>query len=105
MIFLTGVTGKIGGETARQLLDKGASLRALVRDEAKAGDLKAAGVTEFDVDIPDAQSKRSFGSRLAQSFRHVDPNESDQTMIVPPLPITTPSTIIIVPPATVRTAL
>ena len=26
MIFLTGVTGKIGGETARQLVEKGASL-------------------------------------------------------------------------------
>ncbi|MDH3978037.1 MAG: NAD(P)H-binding protein, partial [Gammaproteobacteria bacterium] len=43
MILLTGATGKIGGETAKQLIAKGASLRALVRDEAKAADLKAAG--------------------------------------------------------------
>jgi uncharacterized protein YbjT (DUF2867 family) len=44
MILLTGATGKTGGETAKQLVEKGASLRALVRDEAKAADLKAAGV-------------------------------------------------------------
>jgi len=31
MILLTGVTGKTGGETARQLLQKGARLRAITR--------------------------------------------------------------------------
>ena len=58
MIFLTGVTGKIGGETAKQLIDKGASLRALVRDEAKAADLKAAGVELVVGDIADADTVR-----------------------------------------------
>ena len=56
MIFLTGVTGKIGGETAKQLIAKGASLRALVRDEAKAADLKAAGVELVVGDIADADA-------------------------------------------------
>lgn len=55
MILLTGVTGKIGGETARQLLDKGVPLRALVRDEAKAAHLKAAGVELVVGDIADAK--------------------------------------------------
>ncbi|MDJ0929351.1 MAG: SDR family oxidoreductase [Gammaproteobacteria bacterium] len=55
MILLTGVTGKTGGETAKQLLEKGASLRALVRDAAKAADLKAAGVELVVGDIADAK--------------------------------------------------
>ena len=56
MIFLTGATGKIGGETAKQLVAKGASMRALVRDEAKAADLKAAGVELVVGDIADADT-------------------------------------------------
>jgi len=56
MIFLTGVTGKIGGETAKQLIKKGANLRALVRDEAKAADLKAAGVELVVGDIADVDA-------------------------------------------------
>lgn len=55
MILLTGVTGKIGGETAKQLRGKGAPLRALVRDEAKAAHLKAAGVELVVGDIADAK--------------------------------------------------
>ncbi|MGI9343862.1 MAG: SDR family oxidoreductase [Gammaproteobacteria bacterium] len=58
MIFLTGATGKIGGETAKQLLEQGASLRALVRDEAKAADLKAAGAELVVGDIADADTVR-----------------------------------------------
>jgi len=54
MIFLTGATGKIGRETAKQLIEKGASLRALVRDEARAVDLRAAGVELVVGDIADA---------------------------------------------------
>ena len=58
MILLTGVTGKTGGETAKQLLQKGAKLRALVRDEAKAADLKAAGVELVVGDVSDADTVR-----------------------------------------------
>lgn len=56
MILLTGVTGKIGGETAKQLLERGARLRALVRDAAKAAHLKAAGVELVVGDIADADT-------------------------------------------------
>ena len=58
MILLTGVTGKTGGETAKQLLQRGARLRALVRDEAKAGGLKAAGVELVVGDVSDADTVR-----------------------------------------------
>jgi len=56
MILLTGLTGKTGGETARQLLRKGAKLRAIVRNEAKAADLKAAGVELVVGDVSDAET-------------------------------------------------
>jgi len=56
MILLTGVTGKTGGETARQLLQKGAKLRAIVRNEAKAAELKAAGVELVVGDVSDAET-------------------------------------------------
>jgi len=58
VILLTGVTGKTGGETAKQLLQKGARLRALVRDEARAADLKAAGVELVVGDVSDADTVR-----------------------------------------------
>ena len=53
MILLTGVTGKTGGATAKELVDKGVPLRALVRDEAKAAELKAAGVELLVGDLCD----------------------------------------------------
>jgi uncharacterized protein YbjT (DUF2867 family) len=56
MILLTGVTGKTGGETAKQLLQKGAKLRAIVRNEAKAADLKAAGVELVVGDVSNADT-------------------------------------------------
>jgi uncharacterized protein YbjT (DUF2867 family) len=54
VILLTGVTGKTGGETAKQLLAKGVKIRAIVRNPAKAEDLKAAGVELVVGDIGDA---------------------------------------------------
>lgn len=58
MILVTGVTGKTGGETARQLLAKGARLRAIVRNEAKAADLQAAGVELVVGDMSDPDTVR-----------------------------------------------
>ena len=43
-VFLTGGTGFIGGEVARQLRARGDDVVALVRSPAKAGPLKDAGV-------------------------------------------------------------
>ncbi len=68
MILLTGVTGKIGGETARQLIAKGAKLRALVRDAAKAADLKAAGVELVVGDIADADSVKRALAGVEKAF-------------------------------------
>jgi uncharacterized protein YbjT (DUF2867 family) len=68
MILLTGVTGKTGGETAKQLLQKGAQLRALVRNEAKAADLKAAGVELVVGDVSDADTVKKALHGVEKAF-------------------------------------
>ena len=68
MIVLTGVTGKIGGETAKQLLAKGARLRAVVRDEAKAASLKAAGVELVVGDLADANTVKCALAGAEKAF-------------------------------------
>lgn len=54
MILLTGITGNIGGATARALLAKGVRFRALVRDPGKASAWAAKGVELVQGDIEDA---------------------------------------------------
>jgi len=56
VILLTGVTGKTGGEVAKQLLARGVRFRALVRNEAKAASLKAAGADLVAGDMGDAEA-------------------------------------------------
>jgi len=68
MILLTGATGKTGGETARQLLQKGARLRALVRDEAKAAKLRAAGVDLVVGDVSDADTVKRALKGVEKAF-------------------------------------
>lgn len=50
-IFMTGATGFIGGATARHLIEQGHQLTCLVRDRAKASDLKAIGCDLVDGDL------------------------------------------------------
>ena len=56
MILLTGATGKTGGEAAKQLLARGARVRALVRNEVKAASLRAAGADLVIGDIGDGET-------------------------------------------------
>jgi uncharacterized protein YbjT (DUF2867 family) len=44
MFLVTGITGNVGGATARHLLQMGKQVRALVRDEAKAAAWSSKGV-------------------------------------------------------------
>ncbi len=54
MILLTGITGNIGGATARALLEKGVRFRALVRDPGKAAPWAAKGVELVQGDLEDS---------------------------------------------------
>ena len=50
MFLVMGVTGKVGGATARHLLAQGKKVRALVRDRAKAASWTDQGVELVDGD-------------------------------------------------------
>ena len=54
MILLTGITGNIGGATARALLEKGVRFRALVRDLGKSAPWADKGVELVQGDLEDA---------------------------------------------------
>jgi uncharacterized protein YbjT (DUF2867 family) len=54
MFLVMGITGKVGGATARHLLAQGRKLRALVRDREKAASWADQGVELVDGDWSDA---------------------------------------------------
>lgn len=54
MFLVMGITGKVGGATARHLLDNDQPVRALVRDRAKAASWAKQGVELVDGDWNDA---------------------------------------------------
>jgi len=54
MFLVMGITGKVGGATARHLLAHGKKVRALVRDRAKAASWAHQGVELVDGDWNDA---------------------------------------------------
>jgi uncharacterized protein YbjT (DUF2867 family) len=53
-VLITGITGKVGGATARHLLAQGKTVRALVRDREKAVSWAEQGVELVDGDWNDA---------------------------------------------------
>ena len=56
MFFLSGISGKVGGAAARQLLEEGRTVRALVRDPHKADDWSQKGVDVRRGDFNDADA-------------------------------------------------
>lgn len=56
MILIVGATGLLGRATALPLLAQGHAVRALVRDRAKAADLRRAGAEIFIGDLTDLRS-------------------------------------------------
>ena len=56
MFLVMGITGKVGGATARHLLAQGKQVRALVRDRAKAASWTDQGVELVDGDWNDADA-------------------------------------------------
>jgi nucleoside-diphosphate-sugar epimerase len=55
-ILVTGATGKVGSRLAKRLAQRGQPVRALVRDPARATDLRGAGIELVQGDLLDASS-------------------------------------------------
>jgi uncharacterized protein YbjT (DUF2867 family) len=80
-ILVTGATGTIGRQVVEQLVKRGADVRALVRDPAKAN--FAAGVTVVQGDLLDVDALRGAFSGVSTLFllNAVVPDEFTQALI------------------------
>ena len=68
MYAITGITGKVGGEIARHLIGQGASVRAVVRNEAKAADWAAMGCDIAIADMANAEQLAAAFSGVEGAF-------------------------------------
>src|SRR5438552_17922771 len=82
-ILVTGATGNVGRQVVEQLVKRGASVRALVRDPSKAN--FPAGVDVAQGDMLDVDSLRSAYSGISTLFllNAVTPDEYTQALIAP----------------------
>lgn len=80
-ILVTGATGNIGRNVVEQLVNRGADVRALVRDPSKAA--FPAGVTVVQGDLLDVDALRSAFSGVSTLFlpNAVVPDEYTQALV------------------------
>lgn len=74
MFAITGITGKVGGETARRLLAARLPVRAVVREEAKGLAWAAQGAEVAVADIADARALTNAFSGVEGVFVLAPPN-------------------------------
>ncbi|MBR8411566.1 SDR family oxidoreductase [Burkholderia cenocepacia] len=81
-ILITGATGRIGRQLVRQLVDRGADVRVLVRDPAKADFPAAVTVAQGDMLDVDALRAAFSGVRTLFLLNGVAGDEFTQALIV-----------------------
>ena len=62
-ILVTGATGKVGSRLAKRLAQRGDQVRALVREPARAADLREAGIALAEGDLLRPESLATRGAR------------------------------------------
>ncbi len=73
MFFVAGITGKVGGAAARQLLKEGKTVRALARDPKKAAEWSQQGVDIRQGDFNDAAAITGALQGVEGAFLMVPP--------------------------------
>ncbi|MGH3236649.1 MAG: SDR family oxidoreductase, partial [Streptosporangiaceae bacterium] len=82
MYLVTGATGHVGGAVARRLHEQGHSVRALVRDPARAAGLPAGiELAAGDLDDPASVSKAVTGAEAIFLMHVGTGTEQTKTMI------------------------
>lgn len=80
-ILITGATGNVGRQVVRQLIDRGADVRALVRDPAKANFPASVNVVQGDL-LDVASLRRAYeGVSTLFLLNAVVPDEFTQALI------------------------
>lgn len=77
-VLVVGATGTVGGATARELLARGARVKALVRDPARAAHLAGAELIQGDLRAPVAVERALDGVHTAF---YVSPHEPDEEQL------------------------
>ena len=79
-ILVTGATGNVGGAVATELIARGVSVRALVRDQGRAAVLAEAGVETVvgDMDSPETLDAALSGVSAVFLATSVNPNSTVQ---------------------------
>ncbi|MCD2514961.1 NmrA/HSCARG family protein [Massilia sp. G4R7] len=80
-ILVTGATGQIGRQVVQQLIDRGAQVRALVRDPAKADFPSQVDVVQGDLLDPDSLRAAYQGVKTMFLLNAVAPDEFTQALI------------------------
>jgi uncharacterized protein YbjT (DUF2867 family) len=73
MLFVSGITGQVGGAAARQLLAEGHTVRALARDPRKAAEWSQKGVDVRRGDLNDASAVASALEGVEGAFLMIPP--------------------------------
>ena len=79
MFAILGATGNAGGAAVRALRQRGLPVRAILRDETKAGDLEALGCEIAVADLRDAAAlaKAIAGAQAVQAICPIGPQAED----------------------------
>lgn len=80
-ILVTGATGQVGRQLVRHLVDRGADVRALVRDPAKADLPSGLAVVQGDLLDPDSLRSAYAGVSTLFLLNAVVPDEFTQALI------------------------
>lgn len=81
-ILVTGATGNVGRKVVQQLVERGAPVRALVRDPAKAGFPAGVDLVQGDLLDPDALRAACRGVSTLFLLNAVVPDEFTQALLV-----------------------